>query len=65
MALGSDTSIVPQEKSGSGKMPDSDLSKIESCAVGELQLIEQAETKRNIKSRHAQYVSLFLFNAIF
>lgn len=62
MALGSDTYVVPQEKDSNGKMQDPDLARIESCAVGEFTLVEQAATKRNIKSRHAQYVFILYFD---
>ncbi|OMP82721.1 putative proline-specific permease put4 [Diplodia seriata] len=40
------------------KEPVHDLSKIESCAVGDSRPIEQAGTKRNIKSRHAQMIAI-------
>ncbi|EOD45295.1 putative proline permease protein [Neofusicoccum parvum UCRNP2] len=45
-------------KGGNEKVPGEDLSKIESCTVGESQLVEQAGTKRNIKSRHAQMIAI-------
>ncbi|KAJ4301888.1 hypothetical protein N0V90_003984 [Kalmusia sp. IMI 367209] len=35
-----------------------DLSKVESHAVGDIQFIETAGTKRNIKSRHAQMIAI-------
>ncbi|GME44322.1 Proline permease [Neofusicoccum parvum] len=45
-------------KGDNEKVPGEDLSKIESCTVGESQLVEQAGTKRNIKSRHAQMIAI-------
>ncbi|KAF2021563.1 AAT family amino acid transporter [Aaosphaeria arxii CBS 175.79] len=35
-----------------------DLSQLESHAIGEIQLLEDAGTKRNIKSRHAQMIAI-------
>lgn len=35
-----------------------DLSKLESNSLGELHLVEQAGTKRNIKARHAQMIAI-------
>lgn len=38
--------------------PVIDLSRIESCRPGEIHLSEEAGTKRNIKSRHAQMIAI-------
>lgn len=47
------------EKGYSDKMaPNLDLSRLESHAVGEIHLMEQAGTKRNIRSRHAQMIAI-------
>jgi amino acid permease len=50
----------PQGKSPmNGKMPEEDLSKLESCQDGQnFEFSEHAGTKRNIKSRHAQMIAI-------
>ncbi|KAH7068770.1 amino acid permease/ SLC12A domain-containing protein [Paraphoma chrysanthemicola] len=40
------------------KAMEHDISKIESYAVGGIELVEQAGTKRKIKSRHAQMIAI-------
>lgn len=56
MVVNDDTSIMPQEKDYNDKMPDPDLSRLESCGVGDFELVKQAGTRRNIKSHHAQMI---------
>ncbi|KAF9631002.1 putative proline permease protein [Lasiodiplodia theobromae] len=51
-------SLTPHAKDNTKKEPDHDLSKVESCAIGDSRPIEQAGTKRNIKSRHAQMIAI-------
>lgn len=58
MAISDDTSITPQEKDYNGKTPDADLSRLESCGIGDFELVEQAGTRRDIKSRHAQMIAI-------
>ncbi|KAJ9645047.1 hypothetical protein H2199_003051 [Coniosporium tulheliwenetii] len=61
MAVNDDTSITPQEKDYNGKTPDADLSRLESCGVGDFELVEQAGTRRNIKSVHiAVWITIML-----
>ena len=51
--------ISEKDTSPSKTMPDPDLSKIETCSNGDqLQFLEHAGTKRNIKSRHAQMIAI-------
>lgn len=51
--------IFEKDTSPSKTMPDPDLSKIETCSNGDqLQFLEHAGTKRNIKSRHAQMIAI-------
>jgi amino acid transporter len=40
------------------KMWDQDLTAVESRRVGDIVTLEQAGTKRNIKSRHAQMIAI-------
>lgn len=46
------------EKDPCRKVAEQDLSRIESHAVGTTQLVEQAGTRRAIKSRHAQMIAI-------
>lgn len=52
----------PFELSSYGKGPDKtteqDLSRLESHAIGTTQLVEKADTRRAIKSRHAQMIAI-------
>lgn len=49
-----EVAIAAKEKDFEGKSHGQDIFKVESQVVGEMRLVEQAHTKRNIKSRHAQ-----------
>lgn len=49
---------VRQTKHDGEKFSDQELSTVESCVLGDTQLVEQAGTKRNIKSRHAQMIAI-------
>ena len=53
-----DPSIALYDKDSNEKMQHSDLHAIESCRLGDAHLVEQAGTKRNIKSRHAQMIAI-------
>ncbi|KAF3044876.1 hypothetical protein E8E11_007804 [Didymella keratinophila] len=50
--------MEPHKKGLHGKSDEHNLSRLESHAVGTTQLVEQAGTRRAIKSRHAQMIAI-------
>lgn len=58
MATHDDASMAPYDKNSNEKMQQPDLHTVESCTIGDAHLLEQAGTKRNIKSRHAQMIAI-------
>ncbi|KAF2795084.1 proline permease PrnB [Melanomma pulvis-pyrius CBS 109.77] len=50
--------MAPYDKNSNEKFQQPDLHAVESHIIGDAQLLEQAGTKRNIKSRHAQMIAI-------